>query len=139
MNIEVNCAKSEDIGNAFLKAVSALLPRGAVYDAGAGADFDGVRLAPDLAHDLAEYIEGLIVERGATPERPMFFQLAGHYVQVSAIATILQQPNGDVAMITVNNGVINIDAFTWQTMREAFESVIELKVIKVSSLVKGAS
>jgi hypothetical protein len=132
MDIEVTCAKHEDIGNAFLKAVSEADPRGSAHG-------ESVRLSHDLAHDLAKYIEELIVERGLTPERPMFFQLAGHYVQVNAIATILQQPNGDVAMITVNNGVINIDAFTWQTMREAFESVIKLKVIKVSSLVKGAS
>lgn len=132
MAIEVTCAEHEDIGTAFLKAVSESGARG--YSNGAN-----IYLPHDLAHDLAEYIEDLIVERGVTPERPMFFQLAGHYVQVNAIATILQQPNGDVAMITVNNGVINIDAFTWQTMREAFESVIELKVIKVSSLVKGAS
>jgi hypothetical protein len=131
MDIEVICAEHEDIGAAFLKAVSESGLRGSAHG-------ESVRLSHDLAHDLAEYIVMLIVERGG-PDRPMFFQLAGHYVQVGAIATILQQPNGDVAMMTVNNGVINIDAFTWATMREAFESVIELKVIKVSSLVKGAS
>ena len=135
MDIEVICAEHEDIGYAFLKAVSEAGPRGSVQG------FESVRLGHDLAHDLAEYIEELIVERDTTapPDKPRFFQLAGHYVQVGAIAIILQQPNGDVAMMTVNNGVINIDAFTWATMREAFESVIELKVIKVSSLVKGAS
>jgi hypothetical protein len=134
MDIEVICAEHEDIGTAFLKAVSESGLRGSAHG-------ESVRLSHDLAHDLAEYIEELIVECDTTapPDKPRFFQLAGHYVQVGAIATILQQPNGDVAMMTVNNGVINIDAFTWATMREAFESVIELKVIKVSSLVKGAS
>jgi hypothetical protein len=99
--------------------------------------------AADICESVGELAEEQTLElnrkREALSQKPRFFKFpGGHYVQVEAIATILEQASGDICIVTVTGGVINIDALSWRMMRETFESSIDLKVMQTSSLVKSA-
>jgi hypothetical protein len=129
MDREISAQELDDISECF-----AFVVRQA--DAG-----DRIVLTLDQAQVLRDCLDELDdpIEAAAGSRKPTFFAVGEEcYFNIASIAMVIRKPNGDVALLTVNNSVINIEALQWQMMKEQFHSAIDLRTIKTTGgLVAG--